>query len=122
MSNLNLFVVSGRIGADGELKFTPNGKAVIDFNIAVNDYAGKEKGEVTNWFNCVMFGREKIVSFLKKGTLVTISGKLKQERWEGKNGEKRSAVKLIVNDVQLPGKEKNNNNYHNNNDDSGIPF
>lgn len=122
MSNINLFVVTGRIGRDAELKFTPNGKAVVDFSIAVNDYAGKEKGEVTNWFNCVMFGREKVVNFLSKGSLVTISGKLKQETWEAKDGTKRSAVKLIVNDLQLPPKDSGNSGSCGYQSDDQIPF
>jgi single-strand DNA-binding protein len=126
MSNINRVILTGRIGADAELKFTPNGIAVIDFSIAVNDYAGKDKPEYTNWINCTMFNKEKLVNYLKKGMKITLEGKLRNEQWET-NGEKRSKLKVIVDSVELPGKNESTQTTQTGNgyqptDDDNIPF
>lgn len=106
MSNINRVILTGRLGGDAELKFTQGGLAIIEFGLAVNDYVGKEKGEYTNWINCTMFNREKLVNYLKKGMKVTVEGRLKQDRWETPAGEKRSKIGVIVSDIDLPGKNE----------------
>jgi single-strand DNA-binding protein len=122
MSDINNVFLTGRLGNDAELKFTPSGTAIIDFRIAVNDYQGKDKDEYTNWLECVVFGKEKIVNYLKKGTKVMIEGRIKQERWD-KDGKTQSRVKVIINQIQFQSKkegaESTNGGY---NAEDEIPF
>jgi single-strand DNA-binding protein len=107
MGNINQVILTGRLGADAELKYTPTGTAIIDFRIAVSDYQGKEKDEYTNWIDCTLFQREKLVNFLKKGSKITLTGKLRQSRWQNTEGKQQSRISIIVDSLELPEKSKN---------------
>ena len=105
----NKCIFIGNITRDAELRYTPQGTAVASFNIAVNDKY-KSNGEMKTdvlFLECVMFGKraESVSPYLLKGTQVLVDGKLKEEKWE-KNGEKKSKMKLMLNDVQLLGGKK----------------
>ena len=100
MSNVNVVCVSGNIVADCE-KRVAGDVPVIGFTIAFNEFT---KGENRpNFVDCTMFGErvKKLSEYLKKGTHVTINGRLRQSRWETKDGDKRSNVEIIVNDLDF---------------------
>ena len=97
-------IFSGNIGGDMEIRATPAGKVIGQFNVAVNQ--GWGDNQKTNWVTCKMFNdrAEKIAPYVKKGMLVTVSGALSVDEWE-KDGIKNKRVCCIVNDVQLPKNE-----------------
>ena len=105
---MNSVCISGRLGNDAELKTTKGGTSVLNFGVAVNDRRKNrqtgEWDEVTHWIDCIMFGRraDSVAKYLKKGSYVGVTGRLSQSRWEDKQGNKRSKVEVIVNDVDLP--------------------
>lgn len=68
--------VAGHLGKDPETRFTPNGQKVTSFSIAVNQRKGKE--DVTMWVRVTVWGDrfDKIMSFLKKGSGVIVTGKM----------------------------------------------
>ena len=101
MNNLNSVNISGNLVRDCELKYTNSGMAVGTFSIAVNrKYSGSES---VSFIDCKMFGKlaESVHSFMTKGRPVVLSGRLDQERWEGRDGSSRSKLVIVVDFVQL---------------------
>lgn len=101
MSNLNEWRGIGRLGNDIEVRFMPNGNAVANFNIAVDDsYKDKQtnqKVEQTEWVRCVAFGKtaEFLGEWLHKGKRILVCGKMKTREYE-KDGIKRYATEIHV--------------------------
>ena len=106
MQDINQVTIIGRLTRDAELKRTNSGTAVVNLSIAVNDSVkrGDTWQEEAHFFDAVGFGTrwEKLSVYMTKRKQVAISGKLRQERWE-KDGQKRSRVSILVNDIQLLG-------------------
>lgn len=105
MSDLNVVGLTGRIVRDVELRYTADGKPVARFSVAVNGW----KKEDVSFFICDAWEKkaEFISEHCTKGSLVAISGKMKQEKWKDKaTGANRSAVKIIVNEISLLYKAK----------------
>jgi single-strand DNA-binding protein len=104
-SDMNTVNLIGRMTADPELKYTPNGKSVLSFSMA-NNYSyksGEEKRETVSFFNCVAWGKagELIAQYVKKGDRLAVSGRLQQRSWETPGGEKRYAVEVVVENFQF---------------------
>jgi len=103
MSNdLNSCAFIGRLGADPETRYMPNGDAVCSFRIAVG-WKSKDK-EGAEWVSIVTFGKlaEICGQYLKKGAQVFVSGRFKTEEYE-KDGSKRYSVKVVADKVQFLG-------------------
>jgi single-strand DNA-binding protein len=99
---LNTFNITGNLTADGEIKQVGDSN-VINFSIANNDESKKKDDgnyeNIASFFNCTYWSKTgKMVNHLKKGKTVSLSGKLKQERWE-KDGVNHSRVTLRCNEV-----------------------
>jgi single-strand DNA-binding protein len=100
---VNNTTVLGNLTRDPELRFTPNGTAVVSFGLAVNrNIKNKNSGEweaqvdffnVTAWFKLA----ENCAESLNKGDRVLVSGRLSQDSWESKEGQKRSTVRIVAN-------------------------
>jgi single-strand DNA-binding protein len=107
MSRINLAVLAGNIVRDPELKYTPSGMAVCEFTIANNETWVKdgEKKEKVHFVNCICWGKrgEVIAKWFSKGKAIQVEGKLDFSSWESKEGEKRSAIKINVNDFDFIG-------------------
>jgi len=106
MNDMNIVAINGRLTKDAELKYTSGGMAIATISLASNRSVKKnDKWEdEANFFECTMFGKsaEAVKQYLTKGQQVSISGELRQERWE-KDGQKNSRVTIIVNHLQLVG-------------------
>jgi len=104
-SDLNKVILIGRMVRDPELKYLQNGTPVANFSIASNRTYMKdgEKKEMVSFFNCVAWSKaaEVIVQYVKKGQRIGIEGKLQQRSWEDQNGNKRSAVDVVVDNFQF---------------------
>lgn len=96
--NINTVTFTGRLTADGELKTSKAGAAFCNFRMAVNDVSEDD----TLFLSVVIFGKmaEALAPSLTKGKLVGVSGKLREEKYE-KDGEKRTALSVLANSVQL---------------------
>ena len=100
---INNITIVGNLTRDPELRFTPSGTPVASFGLAVNKrIQNKDSGEWINsadFFNVVAWFKlaENCAQSLFKGDRVLISGRLSQENWEDKDGQKRSAYKIIAN-------------------------
>jgi single-strand DNA-binding protein len=105
MPALNRVQLMGRLGKDPESKFTPTGKKVTHFSIAVSNHWKSKEGEAkeyTEWVNVEAWGRlgEICGEYLKKGSLVFIEGRLKTDRYEDK-GETRYFTKVVALTMQM---------------------
>jgi single-strand DNA-binding protein len=104
-SNINRVMLSGYLTRDPDLRSTTSGMQILDFGIAVNDRKKDSSGQwidVPNFIDCVIFGAraEALSRFLSKGNKVALSGRLHYSSWE-KDGQKRSKLDVIVDDVEL---------------------
>lgn len=101
MSNLNEWRGIGRLGSAIETRFMPNGTAVANFSIAVDDsYKDKQTGqkvEQTEWVRCVAFGKtaEFLGEWLHKGKRILACGKMKTREYE-KDGIKRYVTEIHI--------------------------
>ena len=99
MPSLNRVQLIGYLGKDPEGRFTPTGKQVTSFSVAISNRwkSGGETKEYTEWVNIVAWGRlgEVCQEYLHKGSLVYIEGRLKTERYEDK-GETKYFTKVVA--------------------------
>lgn len=106
---MNLYVATGNLTRDVELRYTPGGKAVADFGFATsNSYKkGDEWVDDVTFLDCEIWAEqaERLAQQAEKGTKVLIEGKLKLESWE-KDGQKRSKIVVRVNRVEILARKK----------------
>ena len=106
MASFNRVILVGNITRDIELRYTPQGTAVTDIGLAVNDRV-KKQGEwvdETTFVDITLWGRTAGVAgeYLSKGSPVLIEGRLKLDSWE-QDGQKRSKLKIIGERMQMLG-------------------
>jgi single-strand DNA-binding protein len=99
MPTLNRVQLIGRLGKDPESKFTPTGKKVTHFSLAVSNRWKDKNGETkesTEWVNIEAWGRlgEVCQEYLKKGSLIFLEGRLKTDKFEDKYYTKVVALTL----------------------------
>lgn len=107
MADVNTVVLVGRLTRDAELKYTNGGMAICEFALAINTRRkqGEEWVDEANFFDITLFGRqgEAISKYLTKGKQAAVEGRLKQDRWQNQEGQNRSKVAIIANNVMLLG-------------------
>ena len=102
--DINVSVISGRLGRDPEIIYLQNGTPLADLSVATS-YSVKKNGEwesKTMWHNVKIFGKivESYVSKFKKGDVVIIEGTLRQDTWEDKTtGAKRYKTYILGNRI-----------------------
>jgi len=114
MSDLNEVVISGRLTRDSELRFTPSGTPVTDVVIASNRIWSKDsdRQEETTFVDVTIWGKqaESLNEYLVKGRHLMVVGRLKLNKWETEEGDKRSKLTMVAEKINLtPGGNKNNN-------------
>ncbi len=105
MPSLNRVQLIGRLGKDPETRFTPTGKKVTSFSLAVDRRWRTAEGEwkdATDWFNIEAWGRlgEICQQYLNKGRLVFLEGRLQTDQYE-QGGEKRYFTKVVLSQMQM---------------------
>ena len=106
MPSLNRVQLIGYLGKDPESRFTPTGKKVTHFSVAISNRWKSKEGdarEYTEWVNIEAWGRLGEVSqeYLKKGSLVFLEGRLKTEKYEDKDNETKYFTKVVALSVQF---------------------
>ena len=104
--DLNSFIGIGRLTRDPELRYTPGGTGVCKFGIAINrTYRNQEGNNVEDvlFINVTTWGKqaENVSQFLKKGRRVAISGELRSNNWQDKEGNKRTSFEINARTVQF---------------------
>jgi len=103
--NLNRCMFIGHLGRDPEMKYTPSGKAVTTFSMAVNNsYTDNEgtKVDETEWVNIKAWGTlaENTNKYLKKGSKVFVSGRLKTRKYE-QDGATKYFTEFVADEVEF---------------------
>ena len=101
---LNKVQLTGRLGADPEMRFTPQGHAVTTFRVASNRSWRSSDGEAhedTEWFRVVAWNKlaEICSQFLVKGARVYVEGRLQTRQWQDQEGQPRYSTEVIANDM-----------------------
>jgi len=115
--SLNKIQIIGNLGRDPEMRYTPSGRPVTTFSVAVSRSWNTPDGErhtETEWFNIVAWGNlaELCKQHLLKGRRVYIEGRLKTRRWEDKEGVSRVSVEIIAEDmIMLDDRRAENNHF-----------
>ncbi len=105
MPTLNRVLLIGHLGKDPETRFTPTGKKVASFSVAVSERWKDKNGEAkerAEWFNIEAWGRlgEVCQEYLKKGSLVFIEGRLRTDKYE-EQGETKYFTKVVAQTLQF---------------------
>lgn len=99
--SINRVIISGNAGRDPEVKYTTEGKAIASFSVAVQGY---KQGD-TSWVSVTLFDKaaEFAANYIRKGSLVLVDGRLKEETWDDREtGKKRSKIVLIGDRIEAP--------------------
>ncbi|HEY7676580.1 MAG TPA: single-stranded DNA-binding protein [Candidatus Methylomirabilis sp.] len=106
MADFNKVILLGRLTRDPELRYTPAGSPVCNFDLAVNrsytTQAGERRDEVC-FITIVVWGKqaETCAEYLKKGRQTLVEGRLSQRSWETPEGQKRSKHEVVADRVQF---------------------
>ena len=104
MADSTITIIGG-LGRDPEIRYTAAGRAVATLGVAVSrrwmDRKSNEWQEQTSWFDVVVWGdmAENVSDTLSKGTRVIVTGRLEQRSWETEQGEKRSKVEIVADEI-----------------------
>jgi single-strand DNA-binding protein len=99
---VNKVILIGNLGQDPETRYTPNGNAVVNLNLATDEsYKDRQTGQLvpkTEWHRIVMFGKiaEIAGQYLRKGSKVYIEGKLQTRKWTNKEGQDVYTTEVVV--------------------------
>lgn len=101
----NNVTLTGNVTRDPELRFTPSGQGVATFGLAVNrrwqNRQTQAWEEATSFFDIVCWGQlgENVAESVTKGTRLIVTGRLDQRSWETQDGEKRSKIEVVADEV-----------------------
>lgn len=101
----NAITITGNCTRDPELRFTPSGTAVANFGVAVNrrwqNRQTQEWEEAVSFFDVTVWQQlaENVAESIQKGSRVIVTGRLDQRSWETQDGDKRSKVEIVADDV-----------------------
>jgi single-strand DNA-binding protein len=105
--NINKVIITGNLTRDPELRSTASGLSVLSIGVAVNDSRKNastgEWQEYPNYIDCKVFGAraESLSKYLSKGSRVAIEGKLSWSSWETKEGQKRSKIEVVIDELEF---------------------
>ncbi len=94
----------GNLGRDPEMRYTPDGRPVTQFSVAVNRNTKTQSGEwleETEWFRVTVWGNqaERMAENLRKGSRVYVEGRFRTREWEAQDGTKRTALEVTADNV-----------------------
>lgn len=103
---MNKVILIGRLVREPDLRYTPNGKAVCSFTIAVNRPYNSDKAEQeADFINCVVWNKiaENVAKYLKKGSQCGVDGRLQIRSYDDKEGKRKYITEVIANNVEFLG-------------------
>lgn len=108
MASFNKVILMGNLVADPEMRVTPGGNSICKFTLAVNRQFTTKEGEQREevaYVDVDAFGRsaEIISKYLNKGSPILVEGRLRQDKWENQQGEKRSKLMVVCETFKFVG-------------------
>ena len=116
---MNMFILSGRLGSDPEVKYSKGGMALLTISVA--ESASEKQGDtwekVTNWHDLKLFGKqaETVAKFFKKGDYFSATGRVKPGSYQKDDGQKKYFKDFIVEKFDMNTERKKSDG------DSGAP-
>ena len=106
--SVNKVILIGRLGSNPEIRYTPGGAAVANFNVATNESwvdKNQAKQERTEWHRVVVWGKlaQLCGEYLAKGRQVYLEGRLQTRQWQDKDNQTKYTTEVIANTVQFLG-------------------
>jgi single-strand DNA-binding protein len=125
MANLNKVMLMGNLTRDPDLKYTAGNQAVCELGLAVGRrYKTKdgEEREETTFVDCEAWGKqaEVLKQYMTKGRPLYIEGRLKLDTWEDKEGQKRSKMRVVIENFQFLGSNQGSGGSRDENGDGGA--
>ena len=110
----NKVILMGNLTRDVEVRTTASGQSVANFSLAVSrSWRGQDgqQQDQTSFINCVAWGKvgDIIAQYVHKGSPLLVSGRLDQRSYPDKDGNKRSAVEVVVEDFNFVGSGRSDN-------------
>lgn len=108
MASFNKVILMGNLTRDPEVRFIPSGTAVADLSLAVNENFKNKTGETvenTVFVDVIVWARqaETCAEYLSKGSPVLVEGRLQMDKWQTKEGESRTKIRVRADRVQFLG-------------------
>lgn len=108
MAYVNKVILIGRLGNQPELRYTPAHRAVTELRLAISRSwtdKGGQRQEKTDWFSVEAWDKdaENCERYLAKGREVYIEGRLQNDEWQDKDGQKRTKTKIVAERIQFIG-------------------
>ncbi|MEY9979718.1 single-stranded DNA-binding protein [Lysinibacillus sp. RC79] len=100
---INRVVLVGRLVADTELRYTPNGVASCKFRVAVNRTFKNEGEQQADFISCVAWRKqaENLANFMKKGNLIGLEGRIQTGSYEGQDGKRIYTTDVVADSIQF---------------------
>ena len=105
MASLSKAMIIGNLGRDPEMRYTPNGRPVTEFSVAVNQNTRNQQTgewtEATDWFRITVWGdrAERVAEQLRKGNRVFVEGRFRTREYETRDGQKRISLEITADNV-----------------------
>lgn len=124
---INRVVLVGRLTRDPDLRYTPNGNAVVNFTLAVNRTFKNSQGEQeADFINCQAWRTtaENVAQYLRKGSLAGIEGRIQTRSYENDEGRRVYVTEVVADSVQFlePKKQDQETESKNNGTDDDEVF
>ena len=108
---INSVSIGGNLVRDAELRATAGGSFILTFDVAVNERRKRDDGtwaDEPSYIRCKLFGKraQSVQPHLTKGCKVAVQGKLRQERWQTKEGQNRSEIVVLVDEIEFMDKRQ----------------
>lgn len=103
---MNKVILIGRLTADPELRYTPSGKAVCSFRIAVDRPFKSQSGErEADFIDIVVWDKsaENVAKYMTKGRQIAVEGRLQISSYDGNDGQRRWRTEVVANQVEFLG-------------------
>lgn len=104
--NVNRIIFAGNFTRDPELRKSSNGEIdIVNFGMACNEYAGKDKPKRATFIECVAFGSTamNITKFFKKGSAMLFFGRIDYSTWKNDEGKTRTKIAFVVEKFEFVG-------------------
>lgn len=117
MKGLNAVTLGGNLTRDATLKTTDSGFSILEFGVAVNESRKNQRtgewDEYPNYVDCKVLGNraEPLSRYLTKGTYVALTGRLHQSRWQNSDGQNRSRLEVVVDEIHFETRRLDSDEY-----------
>lgn len=107
MSDVNSVFLTGRMGANPDMKYFETGSVKTSISIGVNKWNGKKEKEEVTWFDCVAWGKkaEFLGEVAKKGASVFVAGSLQKDVYQDESGKNCSRTYVLINEIKINNKK-----------------